>query len=975
MKNIRIIRSLMLAISLSFVLFSAFGQSSYCDTITYNINLPDTTLSCDLSSTILTAPGGFAGYNWSNGQSGLNCLASYSGLYFITVTDDSSCVHIDSVYVSLMNAQIVEADTFLCYGDGHVINLSTNHPNFKSADFDGSSSYAVFPDSGMMTGNAARAIDCWIFNEGHNSEATIISYGNSSGNQSFKLSINANEYLKLYLNQLVYTSSIQVPQNSWTHIVVNTTSNLKYGFYIDGIAAGSGSIIGTYNTVLAGNVALGYLSGISSSHFNGKLDEFKVWDGDISTEVLSIFPFIHLNGQSNPELAFYWDFNYQYAGYYYDVIKGQQLSTSSILQEINVPFANYKYLLDGVSGYFTSYTTAILPLSTEDYIAYFYDGIGSCPDTISVQVAHPPDLQDTIKVCNTDTVFLNTSFIFSNYLWNTGVYTSELVVLETGLYTLTVSESVCIMFDSSFVSMIDVEILQPDTMLCLGDTITLSASSSANNYYWSTDDATSTISYGPTSSGFVNVTSADAYQNCIASIYVDVNPLPLINIPLELNTCNQNEALITQIQETGSAYLWNTGDTSNYLIADTSDIYTITVTNQFGCSSEGSSNVNLYTLTILEEDTFICNAQALVLSLESNVSGYQWSNGAATSSISITPLTSGIYSVLYQQVGFSCSDSVFVEVSDPIIINLTDSVTTCDTSIVTLDVTPGYDNYGWSSGSVSSSATFILSGDYTLTVTDSIGCTIVDSVFISLIDAELFDVDSLICAGESILLNTNSAGYEYLWNTGDTAGLIFQNPEVSTYYEVTVSNGFSTCIYGTQVQVNEVVTGLIYGETSFIASDTAHLYYINSNPGSSYEWFISGGVYDASQIYNDSIYVVWDNEGTGYVSVIETDSMACVGQPVELEIVILDLDEVNVDQWVSIYPNPCNSFLNIRIVDVNDYSIYEIYNMPGKLLLQKRIVEQKDLRIDVRELAPGPYQIRLSGIKSHSFLFIIDSNR
>lgn len=77
------------------------------------------------------------------------------------------------------------------------------------------------------------------------------------------------------------------------------------------------------------------------------------------------------------------------------------------------------------------------------------------------------------------------------------------------------------------------------------------------------------------------------------------------------------------------------------------------------------------------------------------------------------------------------------------------------------------------------------------------------------------------------------------------------------------------------------------------------------------------------------------------------------------------LSDVNVNitnQEISIYPNPVEDKLNIRIVgDLNEKTVYEIYNVDGKLIERDSLLEKdsSNLTIDVSKYKKGVYALIL----------------
>ena len=85
---------------------------------------PDTSRVCGLNTT-LDAGSGFSAYNWSNGVVGATALITADGLYKASVRNALGCVGRDSTYVSLVQADILQADTTICKGSSLSLQART----------------------------------------------------------------------------------------------------------------------------------------------------------------------------------------------------------------------------------------------------------------------------------------------------------------------------------------------------------------------------------------------------------------------------------------------------------------------------------------------------------------------------------------------------------------------------------------------------------------------------------------------------------------------------------------------------------------------------------------------------------------------------------------------------------------------------------------------------------------------------------
>ena len=132
-----------------------------------------------------------------------------------------------------------------------------------------------------------------------------------------------------------------------------------------------------------------------------------------------------------------------------------------------------------------------------------------------------------------------------------------------------------------------------------------------------------------------------------------------------------------------------------------------------------------------------------------NFVSHVWSNGATTPTINVSPTSTTTYTCTVMTNGVSCTDSVTVVVSNPVI-DLGADVTVCGTS-TTLTAPSGYDSYLWSNGGTANTTTVSANGTYSCTVTQG-GCSATDAIDVTLIDATITASDSIVCAGETVNL-------------------------------------------------------------------------------------------------------------------------------------------------------------------------------------------------------------------------------
>ncbi|MCA6364782.1 MAG: gliding motility-associated C-terminal domain-containing protein [Bacteroidetes bacterium] len=155
------------------------------------------------------------------------------------------------------------------------------------------------------------------------------------------------------------------------------------------------------------------------------------------------------------------------------------------------------------------------------------------------------------------------------------------VYTTPGIYTVTLVTSVTGCAGAGDTSTLLIQVLQPpavslgnDTILCPGQTLTLTAGNPGNIYSWNTGATTQTISVDQTALYAVSVNA----QGCIATDSISVTLLPGSELPAAATLCGSLTGLILDAGNSGTAYLWNTGDTSRAITVNEPGIYSITFT-------------------------------------------------------------------------------------------------------------------------------------------------------------------------------------------------------------------------------------------------------------------------------------------------------------------------------------------------------------------------------------------------------------
>jgi len=180
----------------------------------------------------------------------------------------------------------------------------------------------------------------------------------------------------------------------------------------------------------------------------------------------------------------------------------------------------------------------------------------------------------------------------------------------------------------------------------------------------------------------------------------------------------------------GAGYLWNdAGNSTTASITVTQGTYNVTATDANGCTGTASAVVtesSSLSVNITGVLTYCAGANTTITA--TGGTGYVWSNGSTTASITVTQ---GTYSVTATDATCSGTSSAVVSQIATTPVNLGNAVSTCQDSLVVIDAGTGYTSYVWSSGENTQTITPQTSGAYSVTVVDANSCNVSGSVNVS----------------------------------------------------------------------------------------------------------------------------------------------------------------------------------------------------------------------------------------------------
>ena len=388
------------------------------------------------------------------------------------------------------------------------------------------------------------------------------------------------------------------------------------------------------------------------------------------------------------------------------------------------------------------------------------------------------------------------------------------------------------------------------TTFCQGGSVTLTAGAGAS-YLWSNNATTQSITVSATGTYTVTLTNASGCTATSLPIAVTTFATPVATITAVGSTtfCQGGNVILAANAGQGYSYQWNNNTNDQSLTVTSSGSYTVTVTDANGCSAVSTPTVvtvnanPVATITASGATTF-CQGGTVTLTAGTGTS-YLWSNNETTQSI--TASTTGTFTVTVANANgcTSVSAPVTVTVNQLPLATVTANgpTTFCQGGSVTLVSTPG-SSYLWSgNNAITQSNTVSTSGTYTVTVTNSDGCSATSpGVLVTVNSATVPTItasgSTTICQGTNVLL-TASAGTAYAWSTGETSQSILASTAGPHTVTVTNANGCTATSAATTIIVNNLpsvaaITGansICEGSTTTLASATVGGVWSSSNTG------------------------------------------------------------------------------------------------------------------------------------------------
>ena len=483
---------------------------------------------------------------------------------------------------------------------------------------------------------------------------------------------------------------------------------------------------------------------------------------------------------------------------------------------------------NGVTGQGNPVSLVVDTLTAGTY-NYTVTDVNSCASSGSFTITQPDELVinsvTTTPLCynqNNGTITVSTTGGTGTYTYNWAHGSSQptQINLAEGSYTVTVTDlNNCTLSETIILD-------QPDTIIinvltspisCFGDNngainTIVSGGTPPFTYSWTGGYTTPDIDSLTNGTYLLSVLDAN---NCSAATSVILSqPLP---VDIDLNTSNAPcygvpGGIILTIVSGGTApyqFNWDNGATTQDLNNLYAGIYWVTVTDDHGCTSVGSTGIQQpdSIQVSITTSSLLCygdNNGTVQTFVSGGVSPYfyAWDTGAISNSLS--GLTGGNYTVTITDSN-GCSSQHIASVFEPdeILVSSVTQNISCygfNDGQITVTVTGGSPNYNisWSNGSTGNIADNLSAGNYSLTVSDLNDCNATYITGVSEPDSIIVtsSYSQTLCWGDSsgyITLSASGGLSPYTWLWSDSTASQSLNMLSAGLYTCTITDA-NNCI-------------------------------------------------------------------------------------------------------------------------------------------------------------------------------------
>jgi outer membrane protein OmpA-like peptidoglycan-associated protein len=781
----------------------------------------------------LTVKGGSLPYNfkWSNGATTEDLKGLTAGSYSVTITDAKGCTENLTAKVTspaVLTQSLESIKHVECNGDkSAIVNITvsggtgpytykwSNGATTQDLTEVGAGSYTVTMSD--ANGCMGKAISATV-----NQPSTLVAkvedvkdivrYGESTGSITVSVTGGVPPYKFSWSNGTFTQNLMAAPAGNYTCLITDANGCLKT---VNANIKEPSSLVATIDMV--SNIrCTGEVSGaINISVTGGSPPYTYVWSNGSSTEDLSNLPvgnYSVLISDANGSKQTLKATITQPPALILKVAEVKNLTcfennTGSITTTIHGGVPPYNFVWDNGAR-----SQDLAGLAEGTYTLNVTDKNG-CKNTETVTVKQPAVL--TAKIadvknlsCHGDNkgainLEIDGGTAPYAYSWSNGAKVQDISGLMKGNYSVKVIDANgCSETAAETVTepeLLTASVSNVKSNLCFGEnkgaiSLTIAGGTSPYKYKWSNGDSTQNLQNLKT--GKYNVTVADA-KGCSVKTEAIIEEPKLLSVTLDgvkdIKCFGESSGEINVTAIGGVepyTYNWSNGATTQDLTGVEAGDYNLTVTDKNGCANNNiKSKVNQPSLLSVKLDSvsnISCHGSRQG-SINISVSGgtqpyaYNWSNGAISKNIH--SLTAGSYTVKIKDHN-GCMETITASISEPTelvasVENVSNlkcyGLTEGEIAIAVKGGVAPY-KFRWSNGDTSQNIHNVTGGEYSVKITDALGCSQTlksnieqPAMLVKSLDA----ITHLRCYADSsgeihVSVSGGVPPYTYKWNNGST---------------------------------------------------------------------------------------------------------------------------------------------------------------------------------------------------------------
>ena len=721
------------------VVKDAFGCSG-SDSIDLLINdLPSVDLGndkalCSGDSTTLRVNAGLNDIVWSTYETSKEILVKLENDYSVSVTDSNNCVARDTVHLTINNIPIINIgkDQTLCFGssfqfDAGIYSTYEWHDQSTLKTYSSKIEelvYVIVRDSNGCLGTDTANVflgNPFLVNLGNDTavcKGSKVNINSGFGsNHTFLWNTLSTAENIIVSNSGIYSVEVTDENGCLASDSINVILN-PYPIVNLGIDkticegdSTSFNAVGNWQWIEWNDLSLQQVLKVKTKGtYTVTVTDLNGCKGTDSAELIV---------NQNPTVSLGDDI---------EVCKGKSVTIKTIPNN----FASYLWQDGSVGKTFTTFTPEVITLLATD--------LNGCKgtDTVALQITPGLDinLPSDQQFCEGENYTISVSGFNPSkhkFLWSTGSETSTIIVNNTGVYNVFVTNNEgCSGTDTININVSPKPIPNlRDTSICEGETATFN--SELYSYYkWTPNgEIIQSISAGKSGEYSVLVTDKDG---CSGSASANLTVYSKPNIPSypDQQACEGGDITLGANLPRGS-YLWNPNkETTQSIKVSESDEYTVSITNSNGCIDSVIINTvfNPNPIIDLGIDKSICEGDNISIGYLDGIDVIDWNNGIVSDEINVTSPGDYIATITDPQ-GCVGKDTINITVNpNPILIVSPDTLVCIkDIGSLKLEVLKGSRNQlNWSTGETTEEIFITKESTYYITATNEHECSTFDTI-------------------------------------------------------------------------------------------------------------------------------------------------------------------------------------------------------------------------------------------------------